>query len=312
MTGKEEIPKIPTILATSQFNYKFWEVLLHLVVPGTFLSARPTALLVALSLKLGIAPLFHAAVWKMLGFRDKWIYIKTPETWNISCLSLLLDADSAYRSRLEESGSLSQDGQAPVNLSTLLNPSDRKLFEHVIAYRMLELNMDSQLAARIGWKPAKTSVPVGPLVTCRSCQYPRSVTIMGPNKQCGICLSTEPEVLQKKKHVRVSRDDTEATHAPWVECCVATCRAQYVVYNLETLKPHSECYYCRNHNDRAPWVECQRCLNRIIWPEEYRPSTFDQSSFVLCPLRFPRQDNPRYRNHGERALHRKQVEMACI
>ncbi|BDD54445.1 hypothetical protein MPDQ_007536 [Monascus purpureus] len=285
MTGNEEIPKIPTILATDQFDHKFWEVLLHLVVPGTFLSARPAALLAALGLKLGIAPLFHAAERKMLSFRDKWNNIKTPENWNVSCLSLLLDADSAYRSRLEESGSLSQDGQAPANLSTLIKPSDRKLFEHLIAYRVLELNMDSQLTARIGWKPAKTSVPVGFLVTCRSCQYPRSVTIMGPNKQCGICLSTEPEVREKVKHIRVSRDDTEATHAAWVECGVATCRAQYVVYNPEALKTNSKCHYCRNDNDRnhpnrAPWVECQRCLNRIIWPEEYRPFAFDQSSFV--------------------------------
>lgn len=86
-------------LARAEHKRQFWRILLHIVVPGTMLSARPAALLAALSIHLGIAPLFDAAAQELLLWRDRWNDLTIPETWNVSCLGLLLDADEAYQSK---------------------------------------------------------------------------------------------------------------------------------------------------------------------------------------------------------------------
>lgn len=290
-TSNEEVPRIPTVLAEQDYGCCFWNVLLHVVVPGTMLSARPAALLAALSLRLGMAPLAQAADREMFRFRNKWNDIEVPENWTVSCLSLLLDADDAYRQRVGQAKDV-LNGEAPKKPNTLLKESDRTLFENLVVYRMLELNLDSTLTARVGWTPEKAVAPIGPLVVCRICQYPRSVTIMGANKKCGVCLSTDPKELEKRVSIGVSKDATESTPATWVECCVRTCRAQYVVYDAQGLEVRAKCHYCRSDGRQpqptknkaagAPWVECKNCLSRVIWPELYRAAAFAESGFV-CP-----------------------------
>jgi hypothetical protein len=56
-----EVPKIPTALASQDFGWQFWKILLHAVLPGTMLAARPAIILAALAIKIGIKPLFNAA-----------------------------------------------------------------------------------------------------------------------------------------------------------------------------------------------------------------------------------------------------------
>jgi hypothetical protein len=277
------VRKIPMALAAQKYGRPFWKILLHAIVPGTMLSSRPAALLAALSLRMGVEPLTQVAEQEMLMWRDRWNDIDIPETWNVGCLSLLLDADAAYRRRHDISTETS---------SGLLTVNDRNLFEGLVAYKMLELNLETPLMARIGWTPEKSVVPIGPVAICRSCQYPRSVTIMGPGERCGHCLCksyTSPDERTTCIHARVSKADNDLTPATWVECSIRTCRAQYVVYNVEALNVRSKCHYCRlqsslpeseRKDNPAPWVECTRCLNRIICPQAYRaelPKDF------LCP-----------------------------
>jgi hypothetical protein len=290
-TTDDEVPKIPIALATKEHGRQFWRILLHIILPGTMLSARPAALLAALSLRLGVQPLTEAAEREMLIWRNRWNDIEVPENWNVSCLSLLLDADQVYRQKRKDRQTSQEDEIKGVGL---LKDNDRTLFERLVAFKMLELNLDSTLMAQIGWTPEKTTVPIGPVAVCRACQFPRSVTIMGRSGKCGHCLYTEyacEEVREKCINSRVSKEDGEPTPATWVECSVRTCRAQYVVYNPEELNVRPKCHYCRSQttlpasqrsDDPAPWVECSQCLNRIIWPETYRPSSFTKSAFK-CP-----------------------------
>ncbi|KAE8317126.1 hypothetical protein BDV41DRAFT_526817 [Aspergillus transmontanensis] len=286
-----EVPRIPMALAKDEYNRRFWEILLHIVVPGTMLSSRPASILAALSLKLGITPLISAAEIEVLAMRDKWNNIEVPETWTVSCLSLLLDADRKYQQRQALEQAMDDAGEvaaAVIKPLTLLKPSDRELFEKLIAYRFLELNLHTTVTAQIAWRPEKTTLPIGPLVTCRTCQYPRSVTMMGRDEQCGMCLSGFPEAYGATK------EDTEQTPMTWVECYTPTCRAQYVVYDVGELRVRPKCHYCRARNASkptkdaqhplhdAPCVECHRCLSRIIWPEPYRPANVSEADFV-CP-----------------------------
>ena len=140
-TTDQEVPKIPMALTMKEYGSNFWKILLHLVVPGTMISARPAALLAALSLRMGVTPLKSCAKEEVASWRDKWDDIETyPETWNAECLSLLIDADRAYlRDHPEKS---KRDG--------LLKSEDRHIFGKLVAYKLLEINLSAPLEAQIG------------------------------------------------------------------------------------------------------------------------------------------------------------------
>jgi hypothetical protein len=245
----------------------------------------------------------------MLLWRDRWNNLEVPETWNTSCLSLILDADSAYQKRQvqkERTGSnvstttgderptkrrcleidvltASKNATAgkAAETKSLLKPQDRALFDLLVSYKVLELNLETSLTARVGWTPEKTSVAIGPTVVCQSCDFPRSITIMGLNGKCGVCLAEFSSLEEKSEAIshRVHKDDNEKTPATWVECNIKDCRAQYVVYHREALNVKPKCHYCRVGKETAPFVTCSKCLNRVIWPFAYRP---DELKDFLC------------------------------
>ncbi|TQN69148.1 putative ariadne-like RING finger protein [Colletotrichum shisoi] len=285
----DQVTRIPVALANPEHQRKFWKILLHLVLPGTMLAARPAALLAALALRMGIQPLRDAADQELLGFTDKWNNLEIPETWNASCLSLLLDSDENFERRVAKGVT-----QRPDPETRILREGDRRLFKTLVDYKLLELNLNTTLQAKIGWCPEKSKVAVGPVAVCKGCKFPRSVTMMGKDGICGLC----PQHDQCKCAVckpagdadlrlcnNVTYDDSENTEATWVECFTPSCRAQYVVYNPETLNVRAKCYYCRHENSlgaeskTAPCVECAQCLNRVIYPESYRSEDFDVSTF---------------------------------
>lgn len=301
------VAKIPFVLASEKYNRQFWKVLLHTIVPGTKLPTRSAALLAALSLRMGIVPLIKVAEQEMLAFKDKWNDPAIPQTWNLGCLTLLLDADEAHQKQ--------QDMGLIMTRSRILNPTDRDLFERLVTYKRLEEKLHTELRAQVPFTPNRTMesitltssttlASVGPLVTCRECQYPRSVTIMGTGGKCGLCLAEYTDNCEKAIRVStgVSKDVTATSKITWVECTSGSCRAQYVIYCLDrwlypcTYFPDRECYYCRSQGSRdndedhvkqnkspAPTAQCNKCSNRIIWPEEYRTSAFKESDFI-CPL----------------------------
>ncbi|KAK7931346.1 hypothetical protein PG985_002058 [Apiospora marii] len=276
---ESELMRMPLALAKPTYRGVFWKALLHLVVPGTWLSRRPACVLAALSIRMGIKPLLDAADQEMLTWKEHWNDLKAPETLNTNCMSLLLDADASFVERHER-----RETETSA-LATLLKPSDRRLFERLVDYSLLKANMDTSLKARIGWDPKKTRVPVGPLVQCKECHFPRSVTIMGPGRTCGICLGDDADFTKKPKSevllLSGSKDDDNSTAMTWVECCKTDCRAQYVVYNSVGLKVRAKCHFCRSgkKTERAPTVECHKCLSRIIWPVEYRPKNIKVKAY---------------------------------
>ncbi|KAL2755479.1 hypothetical protein ACRALDRAFT_1094162 [Sodiomyces alcalophilus JCM 7366] len=291
--GPDVIPCMPLALAASQYRRTFWKYLLHIVLPGTMLSARPAALLAALCIRMGILPLRDVADQELLAYAANWNNREVSETWNVGCLSLLLDADRDYEARVASGVTLRPHPDARV-----LAPSDQKLFQTLVDYKMLELNLNTTLHARIGWTPSKTKVPLGPFVICKTCRLPRSVTVMGSEGRCGLChpgscdcaaCMRTPD-FEERLHNNVGPQDSETTEATWVECVNTPCRAQYVVYNPSQLRVRAKCFYCRHDNrlegqanpGPAPCVECSRCLSRIIWPQEYRPADLDLAAFQ-CP-----------------------------
>jgi hypothetical protein len=64
--SQKEVPRLPLALQKPEHKRVFWKILLHLVLPGTKLGARPAALLAALCIRMGIKPLMDAADSEML------------------------------------------------------------------------------------------------------------------------------------------------------------------------------------------------------------------------------------------------------
>ncbi|KAF2854493.1 hypothetical protein T440DRAFT_464652 [Plenodomus tracheiphilus IPT5] len=275
-TTNAEVPRIPLALASAKYKREFWKILLHAILPGTMLATRPATLLAALSIRIGLKPLFECASTAMLFWRDKWNNLEVPETWNASCLGLLLDADVEFQKQTETGTEQGTDG--------LLLEVDRKLFSRLVSYQHAGANLLTTLSAEVGWQPDKTQMPVGTVVICRECEFPRSVTIMAAKSggKCGLCAAddwSDPNIKNRALIAHVTKEDTYASNATWVECSIRTCRAQYVCYNPSDLNVRPKCHYCRlqssfpekeRSNDPAPTMECAQCLSKIIWPNEWR------------------------------------------
>ncbi|KAL1898503.1 hypothetical protein Sste5346_003407 [Sporothrix stenoceras] len=284
------VARIPLALARPEHKRMFWKILLHTIVPGTMLGPRTAALLAALSLRMGLAPLRDVADRELLNYSSKWNTLDIPETWNTNCLNLLLSADQDYEARVLAATTDRLSAPSP---QSVLSDEDRALFKALVDYKLAEINLGTTLTARIGWQPNKTKSAMGPTVTCRVCHFPRSVTIMSDKGICGMCDKGSCSCATQSIHdeyvaAHVSAEDNQATPLWWVECSVRTCRSQYVVYNQEKLRVRAKCYYCRtggakaddeNAVTTAPFVECNKCLSRIIWPTAYRPADFDVDSY---------------------------------
>lgn len=102
--------------------------------------------------------------------------------------------------------------------------------------------------------------------------------------------------------INASKDQTAVDEATWVECSVNSCRAQYIVYDVPALGVRPKYHYCRQNSGpssewhgpvKPPTVECSQCLNRMIWPKEYRPAKFSESNFQVPSLHSRPQDDRR-------------------
>ncbi|KAK7189529.1 hypothetical protein DPSP01_001523 [Paraphaeosphaeria sporulosa] len=272
-----KVPRIPIALSSQSQEWKFWKILLHTVLPGTMLSTRPAMVLAALAMRMGIEPLFVPASSALMYWRDKWNNLETPETWTVGCLGLLLDADNEYRKTRSDGKTSSKDP------SGLLYPADRTLFTQLVAHKLLEANFQTTLVAVVSWTPEKTQLPIGHVVTCKRCKYPRSVTAMALKSggQCGLCVASDYKDEAHKKRM-MNSNITDSGNIAWVECSVRTCRAQYVCYNPDDLRVRPKCYYCRFLQCEAPTIECAKCRSKVIWPSEWRAAAPTPFNCVAC------------------------------
>ncbi|EWC46557.1 hypothetical protein DRE_04280 [Drechslerella stenobrocha 248] len=219
-----------------------------------------------------IPGLQEAARSTLVVFRGKWADIEVGENWSLECMRLLLYCD-------EKDRRTGKDG--------LLTDFERKLFTTLNGYKLAELNLDTELNARIPFTPEKTQGWIGPTVKCIKCKYDRSVTIMAKNSTCGICAFTDWKTEEAKTQAQTIRAETEQqekTLKNWVECSNPECRCGYIVYDIEALNVKPKCHYCRDPNSRvkAPFVSCKRCTNRVIWPLQYRTKAAEDFLCTFC------------------------------
>jgi len=227
-------------------------------------SGRAAALFAALSMVVGVRFLDGPARVVLGQMKGTWLDLEIPENLSYECAKLLLR------------------GSVP---DVALTDEERKVYAGMRRYRLIELNVKASLTASIPWTPDKTSGIGDRQLTCRKCSRRRSVTIMAADNICGFCAYEQSRLDAIANHVKGAKDlppgdgdvEIKEEKVRWVECGVSTCRAQYVVLNPHQLNVRPKCHFCR-HGLACPWVNCSKCSNRVIIPEEYR--TEEDKNFV--------------------------------
>ncbi|KZM18854.1 zinc ion binding [Ascochyta rabiei] len=256
-----DMPWIPMVLVSKEFEWKFWKISLHVILPGTVL--------------LLVQP---------------WFWQHQPSGWIEPFVQASMRSYAVLARQVEDSRSAEHrkqvglGGESTSGDGLFLN-IDRDRFTRLLDHQYAGANLTTKLTAELGWTPRKTQVSLGPLVMCRRCKFPRSITIMAERSggKFGICIEAlEFDTVQHRDRAirtNVTMTDTASTKIAWAECSIRTCRAQYVCYKIVDLNVRPKCWYCRmqtkllpekRSNDPAPTVQCTECLSKVIWPQEWR------------------------------------------
>jgi len=196
---------------------QIFQLMPHLVVPGTMFSTRPAYVMAILSLIVGVPFLRSIATNLVSKIKGHWIDATVPENISYEFARFILQG-------------------TPEEVSARLTEKEQAVYQGMRRYRLLELNMDSSLTAQVAWTPTKTRGVGDDKVECKKCGIKRSKTMIsgveGSEGVCGICTSEETP----KEMVALDWKDEGDDESCWVECSVKTCRAQYVVVNVAGLR----------------------------------------------------------------------------
>jgi hypothetical protein len=231
-------------------------------------SGRAGALFAALSMVVGVPFLDKPARAFLAQQKGTWLDLTVPENLSYECAKLLI--------------SLPPD--------VALTEEERKVYAGMRRYRLIELNWQSRLDVTIPWTPEKSSGVGDRQIVCGHCKKLRSVTIMASNSICGLCRYELDRLDAIARKVKGAKDlppggadypEPKEKDIKWVECSVASCRAQYTLVNPGGLRVRPKCHFCRQGTE-CPWVTCCKCTNRIVVPQEYREGKDDQFECFAC------------------------------
>ncbi|KAJ6562595.1 hypothetical protein B0H19DRAFT_1145101 [Mycena capillaripes] len=225
--------------------HDFYRLLPHLIVPGTLYPRRAAALTAVISLITAVPFLQESATALLATVKGKWLDLEVPENISFDCARFLLSAPEGV----------------------VLNKRERRVYEAMRRYKLIELNLDAPVDVHVPWTPQKTRGSGDVKVECKRCLIRRSITIMSHERAdlCGLCVTgnLSPSTVAE---IFPGGDEEESC---WVECSSKDCRAQYVVENVPGLRIRPRCHYCRN-SIPCPWLECSTCTNRVIVPPMFR------------------------------------------
>ena len=128
----------------------------------------------ALSMTVGV-PFLDAPARQFLGsMKGTWLNLEIPENLSYECAKLLTGLPSGVT----------------------LNEEEEAVYRGMRRYRLIELNLESQLEAQVPWTPEKTREVGDVQIQCTMCNKKRSITIMSETEDvCGLCCC---EIIRKK------------------------------------------------------------------------------------------------------------------
>jgi hypothetical protein len=120
----------------------------HLVVPGTLYPARSASITAVLALVTGVPFLRDQALEILKPLKGTWINLEIPENVSFECAKFLLSAPDGL----------------------VLSAEEKKTYKAMRRYRLIELNMQSNMTVKLGWTPEKNTGVGDVKVECSSCR----------------------------------------------------------------------------------------------------------------------------------------------
>src|SRR5262249_13132588 len=125
----------------------FFRILPHLVVPGTLYPYRAASITAILALVTGVPFLRGPATELLSTQKGKWLNVEIPENVSFDCARLLLSAPEGV----------------------VLTKEEKSVYGAMRRYKLIELNLESSIDARVPWTPKKTRGVGDRKVQCKKC-----------------------------------------------------------------------------------------------------------------------------------------------
>jgi hypothetical protein len=125
----------------------FFRILPHLVVPGTLYPHRAASLTAILSLVTAVPFLRASAIALLAPLKGTWLDLEVPENISFDCARFLLSAPEGL----------------------VLTSKEKRIYEAMRRYKLVELNLDSTIEIQIPWTPVKTRGVGDRMIKCRKC-----------------------------------------------------------------------------------------------------------------------------------------------
>ena len=225
-------------------NRYLFNILPHLVAPGSNFSLRPSLIMATVAYITNNVILKKRAQEHLEFHKGKWMDQDLPENYTGGFANLMLRVPEFLTE--EEIQFL-------------------KLNQRIFG---LLINGDTELNVELPFTPFKR-VCDDYKIRCDYCQNMRSFTLttidLDGKYKCGLCHSG-PEYMAPE-----SCDDE---HSVYLEC--KSCQSHYALINVHLMNVTPKCYGCR-HADPQPTVKCSLCQNKFVDPSKIYGETF------VCP-----------------------------
>jgi len=124
-----------------------FRILPHLVVPGTLYPPRAASLTGILSLITAVPFLREPAIALLAPIKGTWLDLEVPENLSFDCARFLLSAPDGL----------------------VLAAQEKRVYEAMRRYKLIELNLDSTIELHVPWTPQKTRGVGDRKIQCKKC-----------------------------------------------------------------------------------------------------------------------------------------------
>jgi hypothetical protein len=124
-----------------------FRILPHLVVPGTLYPPRAASMTGILSLITAVPFLREPAIALLASTKGTWLNLEVPENLSFDCARFLLAAPDGL----------------------VLTVQEKRVYEAMRRYKLIELNIDSTIELHVPWTPNKTRGVGDRRIRCKKC-----------------------------------------------------------------------------------------------------------------------------------------------
>jgi hypothetical protein len=124
-----------------------FRILPHLVVPGTLYPPRAASMTGILSLITAVPFLREPAIALLASTKGTWLNLEVPENLSFDCARFLLAAPDGL----------------------VLTVQEKRVYEAMRRYKLIELNLDSTIELHVPWTPNKTRGVGDRRIRCKKC-----------------------------------------------------------------------------------------------------------------------------------------------